>query len=85
MSTIQDVCDRLRAEFMEMPGLQLKSDQVQRLCGIDRTICQRVLDSLVESKFLCVRSDGTYARLTDGTIHRPHPAKADLGPKRSVP
>jgi hypothetical protein len=38
----------------------------------------------VEAKFLCVRSDGAYARLIDGDVGRPHPAKADLGAERRV-
>jgi hypothetical protein len=59
-----------------MPGLRLTAAQVQRLCGIERTMCQRVLDSLVESQFLCVTPDAHYARLTTG--YHPHPAKADL-------
>ena len=79
-SSVREVLNRLRAEYLEMPGLRLKPDQVQRLCGIERTMCQLALDSLLESKFLCVKSDGHYARLTDGTIHRPHPAKADSEP-----
>ena len=44
-------------EFVEMPGLRLTSEQVQRLCGVEPTICQLVLDSLVEAKFLCVKSE----------------------------
>ncbi len=68
---------RLRAEFLEMPGLCLKRDQVQRLCGVERAMCQMVLDALVGEEFLCVKLDGQYARLTTG--HHPHPAKADLG------
>jgi len=55
---------------MEMPGLQLKPEQVQRLCGIERTSCQLALDTLVGSRFLCVRADGRYARLTEGNISR---------------
>jgi hypothetical protein len=78
MRPVQAVLNRLRSEYLEMPGLRLKPEQVQRLCGIDRTICQVVLDSLLESKFLCVKSDGRYARLTDGTIHRPDPSKSQL-------
>jgi hypothetical protein len=76
MRTIEDVLNRLRAEFLEMPDLRVTSEQVQRLCGVERTICQTVLDVLVEEAFLCVKLDGHYARLTDG--HHPHPAKADL-------
>jgi hypothetical protein len=63
--------NRLRAKFVEMSSLWLKAKQVQRLCGIEPTMCQLVLDSLVDEKFLCVRSDGAYARLTDRDIaHR---------------
>jgi hypothetical protein len=76
MRTIEDVLNRLRAEYMEMPGLRLKARQVQRLSGIEPTICQQVLDCLVNARFLCAKSDGHYARLTDG--HHPHPAKVDF-------
>src|SRR5690242_11946549 len=76
MRTIHDVVNRLRAEFLEMPGLRLRADQVQRLCGVERMVCQTVLDALVEEQFLCVKSDGQYARLTDG--HHLRAAKADL-------
>jgi len=75
MRTVSDVLNRLRGEFMEMPGLRLTAEQVQRLCGIERTMCQVALDSLVESKFLCVNPDGQYGRLV--TDHH-HPAKAHL-------
>ena len=70
---------RMRAEFMEMPGLRLTPEQAQRLCGVERTVCQPVLDMLVHTKFLCVKANGAYARDTEGTdTPRPHPAKADL-------
>src|SRR5688572_22151082 len=73
----QEVLERLRAEYLEMPGLRLTVEQVQRLCGIERAICSVVLDTLVAAKFL-TKSNGAYARLTDGNISRPRPAKADL-------
>src|SRR5216684_1860170 len=74
----QEVLERLRAEYLEMPGLRLTVEQVQRLCGIERAICSVVLATLVEAKFLCTTSNGAYARLTDGDVSRPRPAKADL-------
>ena len=67
---------RIRGEYLEMPGLRLTLEQAQRLCGIERIICKMVLDALVEAKFLCVASNGHYARLTTGD--HPHPAKADI-------
>jgi hypothetical protein len=75
---IERIAERLRAEYLEMPGLQLRPEQVQRFCGIEQTICQVVLDALVASKFLCLRTDGRYARLTEGYIPGPRPVKADL-------
>ena len=69
---------RIRAEYLEMPGLRLKPEQLQRLCGVEPALCQTVLDSLVDERFLCVKVDGYYARATDGELPRPHPASADL-------
>ena len=69
---------RMRAEYLEMPGLRLTLEQAQRLCGVERTLCRMVLDALVDEQFLCVKSDGRYARMTDGDLPRPRPAKADL-------
>ena len=85
MTTLDDVVNRLRAEFLEMPGLRLTAGQVQRLCGVERTLCQLGLDSLVATKFLYLKSDGVYARTTDGEVSRPPMARAGLGlPARLV-
>jgi hypothetical protein len=73
------VLNRVRSEYLEMPGLTLKSAQVQRLCGIDHTACKVVLDALVDAGFLTLRDDGSYSRSRDGI--RAHPAKASLHPE----
>lgn len=77
--------DRIRAEFIEMPGLRLTLDQVTRLCGVERSLCRSILDTLVEARVLYVK-DGRYARLTDGQLPWPHahPEKVDA-PRRSIP
>ena len=54
---------RIRAEYLEMPGLRLTLEQAGRLCGVERTLCRTLLDVLVDEKFLCVKSSGAYARL----------------------
>ena len=59
----QQILERIRGEYLEMPGLRLKAEQVQRLCGVKPSVCRVLLESLVEAKFLCVSSDGAYARL----------------------
>ena len=58
----QQVLERIRAEYLEMPGLSLKADQVQRLCGVERELCKNVLDALVNANFLRRKSDGAYGR-----------------------
>jgi len=76
----------IRSEYLEMPGLTLKAQQVQRLCGVDRAACQLVLDTLVEAGFLIARADGPYARSKSEDISRLRPVKANLAmvPKRNT-
>jgi hypothetical protein len=73
---LDQLLERLRAEYVEMPGMKLRIEQVQRLCGIEPTMCKLVLDALVKAGFLCLKSDGTYARLTEGGASLPRAAKA---------
>ena len=71
---------RIRAEYLEMPGLAMTRQQAQRLCGADPALLQRVLDELVEAKFLHVKPNGSYARASEGgEVPRPRPAKAGIG------
>jgi hypothetical protein len=58
---------RIRAEYLEMPDMRLRVEQVRRLCGLERSLCQLALDVLVEAKFLRLRSDGTYVRFVEGS------------------
>jgi hypothetical protein len=77
---------RLRAEYLEMPGLRLTLDQAQRLCGVERAVCQMALDALVDERFLYVKPGGRYARLTEGALpQRAHPARSDLHERLRLP
>ena len=78
MRTIEEALNRLRAEFLEMPGMHLKPEQVGRLCGVERSLCQTVLDLLVDARFLRVSADGQYARATDGERSTHRSARTDL-------
>jgi hypothetical protein len=62
---------RVRAEFLEMPGLRLTSRQAQRLWGLEESACLRLLEFLVDAGFLYRPGHGMYARLTDGYTARP--------------
>src|SRR5438552_6001397 len=88
-----------------MPGMKLKIEPVQRLCGIDAAVCksancaaprlrqprdldvmaspgstfvdQRVLARL-RAEYLSMKADGTYVRLTEGSLPTARPVKAEL-------
>jgi hypothetical protein len=81
----QRTLERLRAEFLEMPGLRLTADQVHRFCGVESNACTRALNELVEENFLFRKADGTYARTTDGVFTKRRPVKAELSIKRQIP
>jgi hypothetical protein len=67
--TTTDVVRRIRAEYLEMPGLKLSRAQAQRLWGLDEHLCAEILELLADAKFLRRTSDGFYARLFDGAIN----------------
>jgi hypothetical protein len=60
------ILQRVRGEFLEMPGLRLTSAQAQRLWGLNEPTCRALLEFLVEAKFLRCSSAGMYARTSDG-------------------
>jgi hypothetical protein len=74
------ILQRIRAEYLEMPGLSLSPEQVQRLCGVDSVLCVSVLEELVETGFLSMRSDGAYGRNRNPDVSRARQAKATLEP-----
>jgi len=48
---------RIRAEFLEMPGLRLSMPQAARLWGLDAPTCDAVVTRLEHDSFLR-RTDG---------------------------
>ena len=45
--------ERAYSEFLEMPALRLTSRQAERLWGLDEQSCLRLLEFLVDARFLC--------------------------------
>jgi hypothetical protein len=62
---MNELVGRIRAEFLEMPGLRLTVLQASRLWGIEEETCQRVINALVDSSFLRWTRPGTVARAWD--------------------
>jgi len=76
---------RIRGEYLEMPGLRLTPSQAQRLWGLDEQTCSKLLEQLVDLKFLVVGANGNYMRLSEGTAspQTPRMAKANFRPRQS--
>ena len=53
----------IRAEFLEVPGLQLTRAQAQRLWGLEPQMCDALLDVLVDIRFLRATPNGRFARV----------------------
>ena len=52
----------IRGEFLEIPGLRLTRDQIQRLWDLRRDDCSTVLEELLDQGFLRATADGSYVR-----------------------
>jgi hypothetical protein len=57
-----DPLQRIRSEYLEIPSLHLTKPQVQRLCGLDPTKCDALLDTLIDVKFLKRTHGAQYVR-----------------------
>ena len=57
--------ERVRGEFLEMPGLSLTPQQASRLWAVDSATTERVLARLTSSGFLARTREGAYFRSTE--------------------
>jgi hypothetical protein len=64
--TIADWLHLIRSEYLEIPGLNLTRQQVQRLWSLDAATCDALLDALLAGKFLKLTDHGAYVR-ADGS------------------
>ena len=72
--TFSHAVDRVRAHFIEMPGLEFTLPQAVRLLGFGVDDCRYVIDALVDAGFLrwtarrtIVRTDAIWSRDAEGT------------------
>jgi hypothetical protein len=59
---IDQLVTRIRAEYLELPGLRLTLSQASRLFGVERVECEHVLTELVSHRFLKTMGDGSFIR-----------------------
>jgi hypothetical protein len=54
---------RVRSEFLEMPGLSVTFWQAMRLWNLEEHVCRAVLDLLVQGGFLLETRHGAFRRV----------------------
>ena len=59
---LPDLVRRVRAEYLEMPGLHLTDAQARRIWNLDEEWCEAVLNVLMEARFLRRTSTGAFVR-----------------------
>jgi hypothetical protein len=64
--TFETIAQRVRAEYLEMPGLNLTREQARCLWALDAETCDQLLDYLVESGFLLRTRHDSYVRADAG-------------------
>jgi hypothetical protein len=60
--TLTTLVERIRAEYIEQPGLRLTEAQASRLWRLDEPTTQLALGELTGAAFLQRSEDGRYAR-----------------------
>jgi len=60
--TNERLLGRIRAEFLEMPGLCLTLEQSRRLWCLEPRVCEALMNSLIASRFLRRTNRGLFVR-----------------------
>ena len=61
-ASLDELLQRVREEYREMPNLRLTPSQATRLFGVDPSQCAALLDALVNEHFLTRTADGLFVR-----------------------
>lgn len=59
----EEIVDRVKGEFIEMPGLRLTESQARRMWSLEPSLCTAVLTELVDNGFLLRTRDGAFVRV----------------------
>lgn len=65
MSANQPLLNRIRGEYLEMPGLRLTPAQAARLWAMDRDLATVLLSALTDAGFLVRVGGGQFVRRGD--------------------
>jgi hypothetical protein len=59
---VRRLLERVRAEYDEIPGLDLTKRQMARLFGCDPATCDALVDALLDARVLRETTRGTYVK-----------------------
>jgi hypothetical protein len=62
LASVRNWLQIVKAEYREVPGLQLTRRQIQRMWSLDDTLCSAVLSALTEARILRLTPNGHYVR-----------------------
>jgi hypothetical protein len=74
--TIEGLVTRIKAEYIEVPDLQLTPWQAQRLWGLEPVQCDAILGALVDAAFLGGPGAGPTSASDSRCSPRPQPSPA---------
>ena len=57
---LEELLQRVRAEYQDMPSLRLTPSQAQRLFGLEPSTCIAILETLLNEHFLFRTKDGLF-------------------------
>ena len=81
ITVANELLNRVKQEYLEMPGLVLTSRQASRLWNLDAVVCQALLSALVHEAFLSETPSGAYLRRGSGRrrVQTDHPERTPDG------
>ena len=82
MGSIESLLNRIRAEFLEMPGLCVTREQACRLWQMDEITCDGILGALVDDGFLTRTPSGAFVAQNGDATRKPQSRRPSI--KRSA-
>jgi len=61
-AALEELLQRVRAEYLEMPSLRLTIWEAQRLFGLTPSVCVTILETLLKQNFLSRTTDGLFVQ-----------------------
>jgi hypothetical protein len=68
MTSILEASQRLRGMFLDVQGTRVSVADAARLSGVDSRMCQDILETLTDARFLKQGLNGTFTRRQADTV-----------------